>query len=440
MGNTQSRLDDRNVERSVLARVAWWSATLGLVTAACEPTISSGDSGSQTGGGGSGGSGVADGGTGGVDAESGTGNDAGLDAGDPGLPDGAIVTVPLFSCVPTIYTAAVTIGSAQTFQLLVDTGSTTLGVAASSCTSCGVEPVYKPGSTAVDQNEQADAEYGLGSWQGEVYQDAVSAGAAPDVSVDVVAIDAQSQFFEPIACDSKSGGSQGILGLGPSAAALQGTTGYFDQLLANEPLQDIFATRLCDSGGTLWLGGYDPTMTTAAPVYTDETGSSRYYYSVNLASITVAGTSVPVPTPSYKHSIVDTGTSVFMLSTAAFNAITAAIAASPNFASLFGSDASWFSSLGNCQPLSQTKAEIDAALPPLTLVFGTSPSISVQASATESYLVPYQGAWCPALLAQDPTQGTPFAAIMGSPVLRSNVVIFDRANSRIGFAPHAPCP
>jgi len=29
---------------------------------------------------------------------------------------------------------------------------------------------------------------------------------------------------------------------------------------------------------------------------------------------------------------------------------------------------------------------------------------------------------------------------MGSPVLRSNVVIFDRANKQIGFAPHTPCP
>jgi hypothetical protein len=28
---------------------------------------------------------------------------------------------------------------------------------------------------------------------------------------------------------------------------------------------------------------------------------------------------------------------------------------------------------------------------------------------------------------------------MGSPVLKSNVVIFDRANKRIGFAPHTAC-
>jgi hypothetical protein len=32
------------------------------------------------------------------------------------------------------------------------------------------------------------------------------------------------------------------------------------------------------------------------------------------------------------------------------------------------------------------------------------------------------------------------AAILGAPILRSNVVIFDRANHRVGFAPHTACP
>jgi hypothetical protein len=29
--------------------------------------------------------------------------------------------------------------------------------------------------------------------------------------------------------------------------------------------------------------------------------------------------------------------------------------------------------------------------------------------------------------------------LLGGPVLRSNIVVFDRANQRIGFAPHQPC-
>jgi hypothetical protein len=97
----------------------------------------------------------------------------------------------------------------------------------------------------------------------------------------------------------------------------------------------------------------------------------------------------------------------------------------------------------NC--LGGTKAEIDAALPALTLTFGTSPAISVQAPATESYLAytneSGQSAYCVAIAAEAQSATTfPLAAIVGAPALKSSVVVFDRANGRAGFAPHAACP
>jgi hypothetical protein len=352
------------------------------------------------------------------------------------------VSIPLFSCVPSTYTAAITIGQSQQFQLAVDTGSTTLGVAASSCASCGVAPTYTPGPTAVDQKLQATTQYGTGSWAGEVYRDSVGVGSEAAVPVDLVAISTQSQFFQPVVCDSSSGSFQGIVGFGPAGAAVSGTTGYFDQLVATQGVANVFATQLCDNSGTLWLGGFDPAATTAAPSYTPEIASiDAYYYAVDLASVTFAGTTVPVSTNQYPDSVVDTGTSVFVLPTTAFNTLTSSIAANPKFVAIFGNvAASFFSSPNNCVTLSQTKAQLDATLPPLTLVFGSNASVSVQAAPTESYLVSYQGEWCPALYAMNPTQAFPIAAIMGSPVLRSSIVIFDRANKRIGFAPHAPCP
>jgi Eukaryotic aspartyl protease len=368
--------------------------------------------------------------------------DASLDgqqANDDGGSDaGSVVAVPLSACIPTVYTAPVTIGS-QTFQLTVDTGSTTLGVASKSCTSCGVSPTYSPSTSAVDQKQTATSQYASGSWSGEIYQDGVSAGSAPGVQVDLVAIDQQSQFFVPSQCDSTSGGYQGIVGFGPPGSALQGTNGYFDQFVAADNVPNIFATQLCDSEGTLWLGGYDPSAMTAAPVYTPEISAiDAYYYAVELDSITVNGTSIPVASGTFSDSLVDTGTSVWILATPAFDALTSAIASSPNFTSLFGSaGASWFSNPGNCTALSKTKAEIDAALPPLTLVFG---STSVQAAPTESYLLAAGGEWCPALYAVSPGPNFPVASILGSPVLRSNIVIFDRQSKRIGFAPHKPCP
>ena len=94
-------------------------------------------------------------------------------------------------------------------------------------------------------------------------------------------------------------------------------------------------------------------------------------------------------------------------------------------------------------PLSQTKEALDAALPPLTLTFGSSPAVSVQATATESYLLTHGGGqWCPSVtpLAPDASSFPGIAAHLGAPLLASNVVIFDRANQRVGFAPHAACP
>jgi hypothetical protein len=358
-------------------------------------------------------------------------------------PAAGYVTIPLSSCVPSAYTATVTIGGSQAFQLVVDTGSTTLGVAASGCSDCsGVAPLYDPGSGAVDQHRQASSQFETGQWSGEVYEDTVAAGPEPAVSLRLVAIDSQSQFFQSTQCDSASGGFQGVLGLGPSAAALSGTDGYLDRLVAAGQVPDVFALWLCDAGGTLWVGGWDPAAVTATPSYTRQLPSLRgYYYGVSLSAVDVAGTRVPVPAGRYTESVIDAGSTAFVLPTAAFDAVTAAIAGSPGFASVLGrAGAAWFSRLDNCRTLTQSKAELDALLPPLGLVFGDAPDAPVRAAATESYLVEYQGQWCPALYALDPSRDLPIAAILGSPVLRSNVVVFDRSNQRIGFAPHAACP
>jgi hypothetical protein len=382
--------------------------------------------------------------------------DASTDAGDdsssaPAAPLG-LTAVPLSVCVPNEYTAAVTVGT-QTFEMALDTGSTTLGVASSDCSSCGVTPAYSPGKSAVDEHQTGMSDYGTGSWSGEIYRDTVSLAKGASAPVDLVAIDAQSQFFQPgMMCDSKISGMQGIIGFGPSASALQGTNAFFDQLIATTQVPDVFATELCATGGTLWLGGYDPAATTAAPQYTPLSTSllSSYYYAVGLTSITVAGVSVPVASEQYPDSVVDTGTSVFMLPTSAFDAVTAAISASPGFQSVFGATASdggadagaspWFASPQDCVPLpGETKATLDAKLPPLTLVFGSNPGIEVQALPTESYMMTYEGYWCPTLYANEPGPEFPVASIIGSPVLRSNVVIFDRASSRVGFAPHKAC-
>jgi hypothetical protein len=378
----------------------------------------------------------------GGDAAGNTGGDSG---GDSGGNPSSLIAVPLQACQGLAFTANVAVGG-QDFQMIVDTGSTSLGVASNQCSTCGVTPVYIPGTTAMDQMRMAMSQFGTGMWTGEVYQDSVGFASDPSVPVKFVAIDTQSMFFRPgISCGSSgTGGYQGIIGFDRASAAVAGTNAFFDQFVMAKGIPNVFATELCDNGGTLWLGGYDTSVATGAPQYTPFTTdiASSYYYTVNLQSIAVAGSSTPIPvTGQYPDTVVDTGTTVFVLETNAFNSLTTAIAGTPGFTQTFGASAggaAWFSSQQPCGAAGTTKAQIDAAMPGLTLSFAGG--VTLQMPASESYLVSYGGFWCSLMVAAPSSAQFPLAALMGSPMLRSYVTVFDRAAGRVGFVPHAACP
>jgi hypothetical protein len=370
--------------------------------------------------------------------------DGAREAAEEAGPPAGIVTIPLSGCVPS-YTADITIGGTQSFQLVLDTGSTTLGVASSTCSDClGVTPRYKPGPTAVDEGQMAMTEYQSGNtWTGEIYQDSVSAGMpAAKAPVKLAAIDTQSTFFMPVTCQGTPAPYQGIIGFAPAMSAVPGTNGYFDDLVATGFTPNLFAIQLCDTGGTLWLGGYDMTHVTAPVQYVPmpATFLGQYSYVVDLQQVVVDGTTVPLANGDYTLSLLDTGTSSFILNTAAYNAVTAAITGDSVFQSTVSTNPHWFDNEDDCVSLTQTEAELNAALPTMTLVYGTSPQVTIQAVASESYLFNYDGMWCPALYSYPSSDEFPFAGIIGSPVLKSAVTVFDRAGSRVGFAPHAPCP
>jgi hypothetical protein len=175
------------------------------------------------------------------------------------------------------------------------------------------------------------------------------------------------------------------------------------------------------------------------------------YYTIQLTGVAVAGTALRVPSTSYGSAIVDTGDPLLRLPGDLFQAATAAIASNAQFQRLFGG-ADWFSSTTeppSCAGSGTTAAQLDASLPTLTLTFGSGPSISVEARATSSYLQAQNSGgttvWCPGLAVEGFTcggsgdAGCPSEALIGDAFLRSSVVIFDRQNSRMGFAPHI-CP
>jgi hypothetical protein len=368
------------------------------------------------------------------------GGDAGVS-----LPPSTMMTIPLAGCDP-FYTATVTIGEKQQFQLAVDTGSTTLAVAGASCSACaeaGVTPLYEPDPPAVDTHHATSSLYSAGTlgWTGEVYADTVQVGdVARPVITNIAVMQNESGLFQT---GEPCGLGEGILGLGPKGASVSGTDGLFDQLVA-AGVPDVFAAELCDTNGYLWLGGYDPAHALATPQFTPLVPNELY--AVHLAGVSVEGKSLGVPTSAYGTgtTILDTGGSLFFLPEAVFTALRAQVGSDPTFQRLFGGT-DWFVSLDACRPMAETRAELDAMMPKLTIAFGESLEVSILATATSSYLlpVPYEGQtyWCPGIgTLPSGSAGDGVVADIGGALLHSTLVIFDRANKRVGFAPHGSCP
>ena len=358
------------------------------------------------------------------------------------LPQSSLPTVSLTGCATAGYVAPVTIGS-QNFAVVVDSGSTTLGVGSTACAGCtGISPLYTPGPSATDLGATASETFGdNSSFSGEIIRDDVSL-AGNSVPLAFVAIASQHQFFGPAACNfvDVPNTYQGLLGLGGTSLAVSRTGSYVDTLESTSTLGDAFAVQVCGVGGRLWLGGYDPAFVTAPPVFTLAVNSP--FYAVVLEDIRIGGTSLGIPQATYSETLVDIGTTALVLPNSAFSALAGAVAANPVFQQNFGS-ASFFGG-SNCILPSQglTKAQLDAMLPALTLVVPslTGSALTIDLPATESYL-----------LQQDDTQGNAYycsgieraagsPTIIGANALHTLITIFDRLHGQIGFAPQQGCP
>lgn len=112
-------------------------------------------------------------------------------------------TTSLLGVVPAInhdvtYTIEVLIGN-QTFNLIVDTGS--------SNTWIGAGKSYNPGPTSIKDGRLVSVSYGSGSFSGEQYRDTLTFGN----------ISARSQLISVANYTEGFEGYDGILGLGPEA-------------------------------------------------------------------------------------------------------------------------------------------------------------------------------------------------------------------------------
>src|SRR5580704_8695310 len=214
------------------------------------------------------------------------------------------------------------------------------------------------------------------------------------------------------------------MGFGGQRIASPGTDSYIaERMMAG--LSENFAFQLCPDDGTLWFGAADPSAE-ASPEQTTPMvpiTNSQPYYELGINSASLGSASIGLS----GDAVVDTGTSVMVLSSAVVNAMISQITSASGYATIFGTQTLTGSSSDiDCLNATATPDQVDAALPPF--------SITLPVPATQSYFVPISGQYCFGVASVD---GLP--TILGDAFLRGFVTTFDVENSQFDLAPQQGC-
>jgi hypothetical protein len=383
-----------------------------------------------------------------TDASTGSGSGSGSGSGNgsgsgSGIAPG-VYAIPLTTPDDSFWAPTLTVGSQQ-FVMDLDTGSTSVGIAGSTCTSCtGLSPLYTPGSTATDQDGSASTEYADNSgWSGEIYQDTIALeNGSPNAQLNLVDITAQTGGF------FSGNVYQGILGMGSPENAEPNTGAYFNTITTTSGVTPIMAFELCAKDGTMWLGGFDQTHASAAPAYTpmEAISDNQPFYSIDITGASLGSAALTDATATdLTDWVVDTGTTLFYIPTPMLTALIKDINANTSFKTLFpGSTFKNSSTAASCTKkgtTTVTDAQVESMLPSFTMTMknaGGGADITVTAGPLESYLYDNgDGTFC--LGAQDGGTGSQAEVTMGDQILQGFVSIIDLKNQQVGWAPDAYC-
>ena len=255
------------------------------------------------------------------------------------------------------YGAQITIGDGQTFSLDVDTGSTTLGVAGATCNELMVTPEWTPDATAVDQGQTTMAEYGdQSTWTGETYSDLAGRRG-------------RHRCHDGVRRDQRRDRPPGSTRRGPgdhriSSAPMPSVLEHGLVHVERAPRPGCRPSSRSSSEtdiGHLWFGGFEPTSVVSPPQFTPlfAVSSQQPFFALQVNDTTIAGTSIGLS----GGVIADTGTSLMVVPTAVEDATITSVEASAGFQQIFPGQT--LVDGGCLDPGTSSRAEIDAALPPM---------------------------------------------------------------------------
>ncbi|KAI0081991.1 acid protease [Panus rudis PR-1116 ss-1] len=253
------------------------------------------------------------------------------------------------------YLGTVSIGTPpQQFNVVLDTGSSDLWVAANGCQNCDpVTPTFDPTksstiarTTTASGESQVDIHYGSGQVAGIVADDVVSMGGFTNQNQTMLVATQLSQGL-------LDGDASGIMGLAFQALASTESTPFWQTLLNDNQLASpemaFWLTRELDNpnaqedefGGEFTLGGTNTSLFTGDIEFINMPQQRQNtFWLLTMTAVTVQGQQVSIPTGNAALSAIDTGTTLIGGPSAGVKAIYAAI---PGSQALSGSLAGFFS-------------------------------------------------------------------------------------------------
>ncbi|KAJ7762479.1 aspartyl protease [Mycena metata] len=234
------------------------------------------------------------------------------------------------------YFGTVTIGTPpQSFNVILDTGSSDLWLADSACANCDpTTPVYKPDSSSsfVQKSQTAtQISYGSGAVAGFVSSESVSMGNFSLTNQGFLSVEQTSEGL-------LSGSVSGIMGLAFVGISSTQTTPFWQGLISasqlEAPLMAFWLTRFRgannvkeeEPGGAFTLGGTNSSLFQGDIEFINMAGpSTPTFWLLSVSGITVQGKAVTVATGDAALAAIDTGTTLIGGPTADVNAIWAAI-------------------------------------------------------------------------------------------------------------------
>jgi hypothetical protein len=313
------------------------------------------------------------------------------------------------------YTANVGIGSPATdYTLLIDTGSSNTWV--------GAGKAYVSTSTSQDTGKTVSVSYGSGSFSGEEFVDTVT--LSPDLVI-------PNQSIGVASTATGFSGVDGILGIGPTDLT-DNTVSDVNQVptvadnlfsqgtISTESIGVFYEPASVSSSGELTFGGIDTSKTTSSVNFVPITSTSpaSQFWGIDQ-SVTYGGQTILSSTAG----IVDTGTTLVLLATDAFNSYQQSTGATLDpTTGLLTISASQFAALqdlnfnigGNTYPLSA-----NAQIWPRSL------NSAIGGNSNQIYLIV-------ADLGSNSGQGLDF--IDGYTFLERFYSVFDTTNNQVGFA------